>query len=82
MGLSVWNQVDNERYFCLSSINKKELERHSINIPLTQFKEIVRRTAPHIQIMTGSDRAMGRRRMTNIYRYEDFTNTLKQSEGA
>ena len=32
MGLSVWNQVDNSKYFCLSSINKKILEKNGINI--------------------------------------------------
>ena len=72
MGLSVWNQVDNSKYFCLSSINKKILAKHGINISLTQFKEIVRRTAPYTKILTGSDRCLGQHRKTNIYRYEDF----------
>lgn len=74
MGLSVWNQVDNSKYFCLSSIDKKALIKHGINIPVTQFKEIVRRTPAYTSISTGSDRVMGHRRKTNIYRYDDFVN--------
>lgn len=74
MGLSVWNQVDNWKYFSISSIDKKVLAKHGINISVTQFKEIVRRTPAYTTISTGSDRVMGQRRRTNIYRYEDFAN--------
>ena len=72
MGLSVWNQVDNDKYFSLSSIDKKVLARKGINIPVSQFKEIARKTSAYTTIATGSNRVMGQRRKTNIYRYEDF----------
>ncbi len=72
MGLSVWNQVDNKKYFCLSSIDKKCMKDNDIEMPVTHFKEIVRRTKPFTRILTGSERCLGQHRMTNIYRYEDF----------
>ncbi len=72
MGYSVHNQVDREKYFSISTIDKKMLEKYGITTPMTEFKEIVRRTQAYTQISTGSDRVMGQRRMTNIYRYEDF----------
>ena len=81
MGLSVWNQVDNSKYFCLSSINKKILAKNGINIPLSQFKEIVKRTPPYTKILTGSSRCLGHHRKTNIYRYEDFVKTIKSGGG-
>ena len=74
MGMSVWNQVDNKKYFSISSIDKKIMNEHGINIPVSRFKEIVRRTQPHTTITTGSDYSPGERRTTNIYRYEDFKN--------
>ena len=77
MGLSVWNQVDNQKYFSLSSIDKRILVQKGIDISIAKFKEIVRRTPPYATIATGSDRVMGQRRRTNIYRYADFQNTIK-----
>lgn len=74
MGLSVWNQVDNNKYFSISSIDKKVMARYGINIPVCKFKQIVKKTPPHTTIATGSERALGERRRTNIYRYEDFVN--------
>ena len=74
MGLSVWNQVDNKKYFSISSIDKRVMKEYGINIPVSKLKEIVRKTPPHAQITTGSMNAMGERRLTNIYRYEDFVN--------
>lgn len=76
MGLSVWNQVNTDKFFSISKINKKTLEKHGINIPVTQFKDIVKKTPPHNQIPTGSTNSHGHLRMTNIYRFEDF-NYLK-----
>ena len=74
MGLSVFNQVDSSKYFSLSSVTKKALREKGINMPIEMFKDIVRRTPPYTTISTGSDRVMGQRRKTNIYRYEDFVN--------
>lgn len=72
MGQSVFNQVDTKKYFSLSTINKKILEEKGIKINLKDFKEIVRRTSPFMQIMTGSQIALRKQRLTNIYRYDDF----------
>lgn len=72
MGLSVFNQVDSSKYFSLSTISKKHLVKNGINLSLETFKDIVRRTNPYTTIATGSNRVMGQRRMTKIYRYEDF----------
>lgn len=72
MGLSVDNQVDNKKYFSISTINKRRLEEKGIKLPVSQFKDIVRKSPPCISIATGSDRIRGRCRKTNIYRYDDF----------
>lgn len=72
MGKSVFNQVDNSKYFSLSSVDKRYLKDMGINLPMTKFKEIVRASPPHTTIWTGSDLLTGRTRTTKIYRYEDF----------
>lgn len=72
MGLSVWNQVDNRKYFSLSTINRKLLKEYGINVPVITLKKMARETPPFTQIVTGSDRGLGQQRITNIYRYEDF----------
>lgn len=72
MGLSVYNQVDKTRYFSLSTIDKKVLDEKGITLSISRFREIARRSPPHMSISTGSDRVMGRCRRTNIYRYDDF----------
>ena len=72
MGMSVFNQVDSKSYFSLSTINIKELRKRGIELPLSKFKDIVKKSTPHTTIMTGSARTMGNRRATNIYRYDDF----------
>ena len=74
MGLSVFNQVDNDKYFSLSSIDKKRMSENGINMSIERFKLIVRMTNPYALIPTGSNRVMGQRRMTKIYRYSDFAN--------
>ena len=74
MGQSVLNQVDTSKYFSLSTIDKRILVEKGINISLTDFKEIVRRSPPFIQIITGSQIEHKKQRLTNIYRYDDFIN--------
>lgn len=81
MGLSVFNQVDNKKYFSISTINKLMLEEKGISIPVSKFKAIVRKSPPHMSIATGSDRIMGRCRRTNIYRYEDFLYLAEKKQG-
>ena len=74
MGQSVLNQVDTSKYFSLSTIDKRIFVEKGINISLTDFKEIVRRSPPFIQIITGSQIGRKKQRLTNIYRYDDFIN--------
>ena len=71
MGQSVLNQVDTSKYFSLSTIDKRILVEKGINISLTDFKEIVRRSPPFIQIITGSQIGRKKQRLTNIYRYDE-----------
>ena len=73
MGLSVFNQVDNSKYFALSTIDKKAMEKHGITLSKAKFLEIARRSPPYTAIITGSDRITGQCRRTKIYRYEDFS---------
>ena len=77
MGLSVYNQIDTSKYFSLTTIDKKVLDEKGITMSITRFREIVRRSPPHMSIYTGSDRIMGRCRRTNIYRYDDFLYLVK-----
>ena len=72
MGLSVLNQVDKKKYFSISSIDKDILHEKGIVMPISSFKQIVKKSPPHMQIMTGSDVFPGHCRMTKIYCYDDF----------
>lgn len=75
MGLSVWNQVDTKQYFSISTIDKKQMKEHGIEMTIAQLQEIARRTDPYAKVMTGSSRCLGQHRMTKIYRYKDFATT-------
>lgn len=46
MGMSVFNQVDNNKYFSLSTINKTKLVEMGINLPVSKFREIAKRSPP------------------------------------
>lgn len=72
MGLSVWNQVDNEKFFSISTIDKKVMQKHGLKMTVTQLRELARKTPPHAEIYTGQSKLIGQRRLTKIYRYQDF----------
>ena len=72
MGMSVFNQVDNNKYFSLSTINKTKLVEMGINLPVSKFREIAKRSPPFTSILTGSDVIPSKSRRTNIYKYDDF----------
>lgn len=69
MGLSVWNQVDTDQYFSISTIDKKKMAKYGVKMSIAQLKIIARCSPPVTQIPTGGE---GRIRMTKIYRYKDF----------
>ena len=72
MGLSVKNQLATGKYFCLSHIDKDAMDKFNIQMSKALFRELARRTPAYMVLPTGSADGSGRRRMTKIYRYEDF----------
>ncbi len=72
MGLSVWNQVDNDKYFSLSTIDKKVMQKHGLNMTIKALRDLARKTPPHAEIYTGQSKLIGWRKATKIWRYEDF----------
>jgi hypothetical protein len=74
------NQLDNQKFFSISTINKNAMKQYGIEIPLSEFKEIVKRSLPYTRILTGSVQTKAHRQWTNIYRYEDFA-LIKSQEG-
>lgn len=72
LGYSVSNQLDTSRYFSISRIDKKCMAKYGINLTITNFKELAKRSPPYTKIMTGNATVPGQQKMINIYRYEDF----------
>lgn len=72
MGRSVWSEVDTNKYFSISTIDKTKMAKYGINMSIKQLRDLARETAPFTEILTGQSKAMGYRRRTKIYRYEDF----------
>ncbi len=72
MGMSVWSEVDTNKYFSISTIDKAKMAKYGINMSIKQLRDLARETAPFTVILTGQSDDKGYRRRTKIYRYEDF----------
>lgn len=72
MGLSVQNQVDQTKYFSLSTIDKNQMVAHGLTISIERLKQIARTRTPHAEIVTGRTDKFGQQRLTKIWRYDDF----------
>ena len=72
MGLSLKNQVDTNKFFCYSDINKNMMEKAGINMSVTDFKDLVKRSPPYMVIQTGSEILNKKQRNTKVYRFQDF----------
>lgn len=72
MGLSVFSQCDTRKYFSISTIKKSQMEKYGINMSVENLKNLARKSLPYAEIHTGQSKAIGFRRITKIYRYEDF----------
>lgn len=73
MGLSVCSECDTQKYFSISKIDSDCMKKYGITMTIAQLRDLARKTAPFTVIYTGQSSAMGFRRKTKIYRYEDFT---------
>ena len=77
MGMSIKNQIDSNKYFCLSSIDKSIMRQYGLKMTMSELKNKARKTLPYAEIFTGqTDAEGGQRRKTKIYRYEDFKEVL------
>lgn len=72
MGLSVWSEVDTNKYFSISTIRKQAMEKHNITCTIKELQEKARKSVPVAEILTGQSKSLGMRKKTKIYRYEDF----------
>lgn len=82
MGMSVLSQVDSDKYFSLSTIDRKKMAKNGLNMTIKQLRELARKSPPYTEILTGQSRDMGYRQKTKIYRYEDFKNMQIKGEPA
>lgn len=71
MGWSVFNQVDPNKYFSISKIDKNCMQKYNINMTVSNFRRRVKKSVPFTEILTGQGNIACTRR-TKIYRYEDF----------
>ena len=72
MGISVFNECDTRKYFSISTIDKKQMQRNGLNMTIKELQERAKKTVPYAEILTGQSKVLGFRRRTKIYRYEDF----------
>lgn len=72
MGLSVWSEVDTRKYFSISTINRKEMDKHGLTCTIKELQEMARNSVPVAEILTGQRRLIGMRKKTKIYKYDDF----------
>lgn len=78
MGLSVFSEVDTNKYFSISTIEKSKMQKYGLTMSIKQLRLMAIKTVPFAEILTGQSKAIGFRRRTKIYRYEDFV--LKEDE--
>lgn len=72
MGASVSNQVNTDRYFSISTINKEKMIQAGLNMTVAELREKARHSAHYQIIYTGESGEYGYRKQTKIYKYEDF----------
>lgn len=59
-------------YFSLSRISKRAMEKHGLHMSIKELQELARNSPPVAQIPTGKKSVIGHRKLTNIYKYDDF----------
>lgn len=80
MGISVFNQVDSNKYFSISNIDKEKMKKYGLNMSIKQLRDKARKTVPYMEVHTGQSDDKGYRRKTKIYRYEDFKAVKNNAE--
>lgn len=65
-------QVNMDIYFSISKINPERMRAFGITLTPNELREIARTRPAFTQILTGSNSDDRKRRLTKIYRYEDF----------
>lgn len=74
MGMSVFSEVNSDKYFSISTITREKMDRNGLKMTVKQLRELARKRPPFTEILTGQSRENGYRQKTKIYRYEDFKN--------
>lgn len=72
MGASVSNQVNTDRYFSISTINKEKMMQAGLNMTVAELREKARYSKNYKIIYTGESGEHGHKKKTRIYKYEDF----------
>lgn len=72
MGASVSNQVNTDRYFSISTINKEKMIKAGLNMTVAELREKARHSKNYKIIYTGESGECGHKKKTRIYKYEDF----------
>lgn len=79
MGMSVFSQCDKNKYFALSTIERKVMNEYGITCTIKELQDRARSTPPAFELITGRRTNTAMRRKTKIYKYEDFI-TEKKNE--
>lgn len=72
MGASVSNQVNTDRYFSISTINKEKMMQAGLNMTVAELREKARYSKNYKILYTGESGEHGHKKKTRIYKYEDF----------
>ena len=66
------DQVNMDIYFSISKINPERMRAFGITLTPNELRELARTRPAFKKILTGSNSDDRKRRLTKIYRYEDF----------
>lgn len=73
MGASVRDNVNPQEFFSISSIDKRIMQLHGLNMSRTALIEKAKSSKPYAYVWTGSiNPVSGLQRRTKVYRYKDF----------
>lgn len=72
MGVSVFSEVDTNKYFSVSTISKAKMKQNGLNLSIKQLRALALKSVPVTEILTGKPNEHGRCRKTKIYAYEAF----------
>lgn len=78
MNLTVYDQVDPQKFFCVSQIKPEVMKANGLTMSARKLRALAKGEVEFCRVPTGDSGDETRQHMTKVFRYKDF---LKFNEG-